>query len=138
MLAEIYLDSWLAGLDPADYQAFETHDEFARRLAPEAAPVWRAAADRYRRAFAKTNALGRHVQPQAIEQAIRFARRTADELYPNSGNDRAALALLYQLSGDAAAYRREAQAALDLDRRMPHADKRLATSLRQELEAAVK
>ena len=119
-----HLEAWLADLESADYDAFETHDALARRMAPEAAPIWRASADRYRRAFAKTDAAGRHVQPRAIEQAIEIARRTV-ELYPGSGSDRAALASIYQLSGDEAAYRREAQAALELDRRMPHEDKKL-------------
>ena len=102
-------------------------------MAPEAAPVWRASADRYRRAFAKTDALGRHVQPRAIEQAIEIARR-AVELYPGSGGDHAALAMIYRLAGDEAAYRREAQAALELDRRMPHEDKKLPEALRRELQ----
>ena len=60
-LAEIYLDVWLADLDPADYQAFESHDALACRMAPEAAPIWRASAERYRRAFAITDSRGRHV-----------------------------------------------------------------------------
>ncbi len=136
LLAEVYLDSWLENLDPADYEAFETHDELARRTAPQAAPIWRASADRYRRAFAKTDAQGRHVQPRAIEKAIEFAEKTADKLYPNSGSDHAALAAMYQISGDEAAYRREARAALELDRRMPHEDKKLPQPLRRQLEAA--
>ncbi len=41
LLAEIELDSWLADLKPADYEAFETHDALARRMAPQAVPVWR-------------------------------------------------------------------------------------------------
>jgi hypothetical protein len=57
-------------------------------------------------------------------------------LYPGSGNDRAALAMDYQLSGDESSYRREAQAALELDRRMPHEDKKLPEALRRKLEAA--
>ena len=138
LLAEIHLEAWLAGLDPADYEAFETHDELARRMAPESASIWRASADRYQRAFAKTDPLGRHLQPQAIERAIEFTRRTAHELYPNSGSDRAALAMIYQLAGDETAFRREAQAALELDRNMPHKDKKLPQSLRQKLEATEK
>ena len=135
-LAEIYLDAWLANLESADYKAFESHDALARRMAPQAAPIWRASADRYRRAFAKTDAQGRHVQPPAIEQAVEIARRTV-ELYPGSGSDHAALAMIYQLFGDEAAYRREAQAALELDRRIPHEDKRLPEALRRRLESAV-
>ena len=134
------ISTWTPGWrisEPADYDAFETHDALARQMAPEAAPIWRASADRYRRAFAKTDAQGRHVQPRAIEQAIEIARRTA-ELYPGSGGDRAALAMLYQLSGDEVSYRREAQAALELDRRMPHEDKKLPEALRRRLEAARK
>jgi len=135
-LAEIYLDSWLANLESADYQAFETHDTLARRMAPDAVPIWRASADRYQRAFAKTDARGQRVQPRAIEQAIAIGRR-AVELYPGSGSDHAALAMLYQLSGDEVSYRREAQAALELDRRMPHDDKKLPAALRQRLESEI-
>ena len=135
LLADTCLDSWLENLRPADYDAFEHHDALARQLAPEAAPIWRASAERYRRAYAKTDARGWRAQPRAIEQAISIARRTA-ELYPGSGGDRAALAILYQLSGDEVSYRREAQAALELDRRTPHEDKKLRPDLRRRLEAA--
>ena len=43
--------------------------------------------------------------------------------------------MIYQLSGDEASYRREAQAALELDRRMPHEDKKLPEALRRQLES---
>jgi tetratricopeptide (TPR) repeat protein len=135
-LAEIYLDSWLASLAAADYEGFETHDALARRMAPEAAPIWRAAANRYQRAFARTDASGRRLQPRAIGQAIEIAQR-AVELYPGSAIDHAALAINYQLRGDKTAYRREAQTALELDDRMMHIDKKLPETLRRRLEAAV-
>ena len=135
-LAEIHLDAWLASPDPADYEAFEAHDALARQMAPQSASIWRASADHYRRAFAKTDARGQHVQPRAVEQAIEIAQRTTNELYPGSGSDRAALAMIYHQAGDEVAYRREAKAALELDRRMTHEDKRLPESLRQRLEAA--
>jgi hypothetical protein len=136
-LAEAYLDAWLSNPETADYEAFETHDAQARRMAPQAAPVWRASADRYRRAFAKADTHGRRLQPQAIEKAIECARRAA-ELYPNSGSDHAALAMIYQQAGDEISCRREALAALELDRRMPHKDKKLSDVLRRKLEAAEK
>jgi hypothetical protein len=136
LLAEIYLDSWLATLNPADYHAFETDDALARRMAPESIPIWRPSAERYRRAYAVTDSRGRHVQPRAIEQAMEIARR-AVQLYPGSGSDRARLAIIYQLFGDEAAYRREAQEALELDRHIPHEDKKLPADLRRKLEAAV-
>ena len=132
-LAEIYLDSWLARPDLADYEAFEAEDALARRMAAEAAPIWRASADRHRRAFAKTDAAGRCLQPRAIEQAVEIARQTV-QLYPASGSDRAALAMICHLAGDEQSYRREAMAALELDRRMLHEDKKLPPSLRRELE----
>jgi hypothetical protein len=135
-LADICLQTWLGNHDSAYYDAFETHDDLARRLAPKSAPVWRASAVRYQQAFAKTDAQGKRLQPRAIDKAVVIARRTT-ELYPGSANDRAALALIYQLSGDEAAYRREAQAALELDRVMPHEDKKLPEALRQKLETAV-
>ena len=55
---------------------------------------------------------------------------------PIARSDHAALATLYELSGDAASYRGEAQVALELDRRMPHADKKLPEDLRRKLETA--
>ncbi len=135
LLADLHLESWLKNLDPADYEAFETQDALARRMAPQAAPIWRASADRYQRAFAKTDARGQHPQPRAIEHAIESAQRTV-ELYPNSGSDHAALAMIYRLSGDQASCRREARIALELDRRMPHEETKLSDALRRRLEAA--
>ncbi len=134
-LSELYLEAWLANLQSNDYDAFESHDALARQTAPEAAPIWRASADRFRRAFAKTDAWGRPLRPRAIQQAIEIARRTV-ELYPGSGIDRADLALDCQLAGDEVSYHREVQAALQLDRRMPHEDKKLPEALRRKLEAA--
>jgi hypothetical protein len=104
-------------------------------MAPNAAPIWRESADRYRRAFERTDADGRRLQPRAVEKAIEIARRTV-ELYPGNSMDRAALAKIYQLSGDEASYRREARAALELDRHMQHDEKRLPEALRRRLEAA--
>lgn len=72
-----------------------------------------------------------------IEQAVETARRAA-ELYPGSAGDRAALAIIYQLFGDEAAYCREARVALELDRRMPHEEKKLPEALRRKLEAAAR
>jgi hypothetical protein len=105
-------------------------------MAPEAAPIWRDSAERYRRAYAKTDASGQPLHPKAIEKAIEIGRRTV-ELYPQSGIDHANLALLFQLSGDKISFCREAQAALELDRRMPHDDKKLPEALRRRLEAEI-
>ena len=76
-------------------------------------------------------------KPQAIEQAAVSACR-AVELYPTSSADHAALAIISHLAGDEAAYRREALAAIELDDRMPHADKKLPPALRRQLESAAK
>lgn len=132
-LAELCLDAWLADLQPADFDAFAREDALARRTAPQAAPIWRSSAERYRRAFLKTDASGRNLQPEAIHQAVAIARWTT-VLYPGNPVDHAALALIYQLSGDEAAYRREARAALELDRSMPHEDKKLPDAVRKKLE----
>jgi O-antigen ligase len=134
-LSELYLETWLANLDPADYEDFKRYDTLARRLAPEAAPIWRASADRYRRAFEKANVLGQHLQPQAIEKAVEVARQTV-KLYPTSAADCAALAMIYKLAGDEVSYRHEAEIALELDRRMPHQDKKLPDEVRRRLEGA--
>jgi hypothetical protein len=134
-MAELYLQSWLAYQEPADYQAFEDQDTLARRLAPKSANFWRASAARWQRAYAKTDAQGRHVQPGAIEKAIAIARREV-ELYPSSAADRAELAAIYKISGDEASFRREAMAALELDNKMPHAEKKLPPAMRRRLEEA--
>jgi hypothetical protein len=137
-LAELCLQAWLANQEasqePADYHEFEVQDAWARRLAPQSAPIWRASADRFQRAYTKTDSQGRHAEPRAIEEAIEIGRRTV-ELYPNSASDHAALAAIYQIFGDEASYRREAETALELDRNMPHKEKKLPEATRRKLEA---
>lgn len=135
LLAQVNLEIWQASLDAVDYAAFEANDELARRLAPESAAIWRASAQRYQMAYAKTDKEGRSLQPRALDQALASARR-AVELYPGSANDHAMLAEIYRQAGDEAAYRREARAAVDLDRRMVHEDKKLPQDLRRKLESA--
>ena len=133
-LAQFHLDSWLAHLDPADYDAFETHDALARRMPPVGARV-----AGIRRPLPP--GLYENRSPGAARAAagdrpgLAIARRTI-ELYPGSGLDCAALAMLYELSGDQASYRSETRAALELDRHTPHEDKKLPESVRRKLEAA--
>ena len=120
---------------PADYLSFEGEDALARHDA-EAAPIWRRPGSTLPRAFLRTGASKQSLHPEAIRQACCQRLERAVRVDPSNPAYRAALALIYQLSGDAAAYRLAARAALDLDRGTPHADKKLPSAVREKLEAA--
>jgi len=133
-LAALSLEDWLRQPEAAKYERLEQCDAAARHLAPQASAVWLASGDRYLRAFFKTDAAGRPIQPGAIEKA-RESYRRAVELYPNSGIYHARLATASHAAGDDVVCRREAQAALDLDDRTPHASKRLPAAVRREMKS---
>lgn len=63
-------------------------------------------------------------QAVMARKAVDFCHEAA-ELYPNSGRIHASLALALAASGDREMARNEAQAALDLDAKCPHFDKKL-------------
>ena len=96
------------------------------RLAPNSFALWLASGDRYAEVFART---GRR---EAIQQATAAYRR-AVELYPNSGQCRAKLAIALWDAGDQAGFDAEASRALELDSLTPHRDKKLRPELRKRL-----
>ncbi|MBU0718200.1 MAG: tetratricopeptide repeat protein, partial [Planctomycetes bacterium] len=71
-------------------------------------------------------------RPEELETAARAYRR-AIELYPNNATYHAKLAVALQTAGDEPGFRREADAALELDRLNPHEDKRIPAELRSRL-----
>ena len=131
-LATLALSEWWRQPGAEQYDRFEEHDAAVLRLAPRSAGAWLASADRYMRVFSRTNRNGSRLQPDAIEKALERYRR-AVELYPTRAIIRAKLAMAYRTVGDEASFRREADAALELDDRTPHADKKLPGDLRKEL-----
>ena len=69
-----------------------------------------------------------------IASAALDAYRRAVQLYPNNALYHAEFALALRAVGQRDAFRREADAALDLDKLNPHAEKRLPPEVRKRLE----
>jgi Tfp pilus assembly protein PilF len=132
-LAAAALEEWWSRLDEPSYARFERHDASARRLSPQSAVLWLTSGDQYTRAFSRKDGAGRRLRPCAIDKAVESYRR-AVELYPNDALGHARLALAYRAAGDETAAGRQAEIALDLDRRTPHADKKLPDAVRQSLK----
>jgi tetratricopeptide (TPR) repeat protein len=127
-LAAMALDAWLKHPTPERFRRFEQQNRKALELAPNSSLAWLSSGDWYLTAYAKSG------QRDQLEQAIEAYSR-AVQLYPNSATSRAKLALAYKRAGRQQDFRREAHAALRLDRLTPHADKKLK-ALRQRLAPA--
>lgn len=135
-LAAIEFERWWQQPSEEAFARFERANATAIRLAPNSAPAWLAAGDWYFRAFTKTDAKGKNVAPEAIREAI-SAYGKAVERYPNSALYRAKLGEASQAIGDREEFRRQAQAALELDDATPHIDKKLPADLRDRLLRAL-
>ena len=85
--------------------------------------------DRYLQAFAR----GRE---DALPKAVAASRRAVD-LYPHHAQSRVGLAMALRASGDDDGFRQQATIALELDRRTPHGDRKLADRVRDELRWAL-
>ncbi len=103
----------------------------ALERAPRAAALWLAAGEQYLEAFAHDH------RPADRDQAMAAYHR-AVELYPNNALYHAELALALRQTGDHAGFRREADAALRLDDRNPHEEKKLPSEVREQLSAGAK
>lgn len=127
-IAELELATLAA--NPKDAQA---HREFllaAERsllLRPHSAATWRRAGAWYRRLHELNGDLG------AAQNAAHCLRR-AVELYPNSPALAAECALAALVAGETSDAKRCAEAALELDARTPHADKKLSSDQRAQME----
>jgi len=125
-LAAIALARWKQTSDDASLARFEHHVAEALRLVPLSSSAWQTAGDWYLDVFAETG------QEKHIVRAVEKHRR-AVELYPNSPLARAKWAVALDTAEKPAEARREARAALRLDKLTPHADKKLPEELRKDL-----
>jgi tetratricopeptide (TPR) repeat protein len=131
-LAAIEFENWWQRPGQEGFGRFERACGKALELAPNSAPTWLAAGDWRLRAFSKTDGLGEKVVGDAIEAAV-AAYRHAVQLYPNNAVYRAKLAEACRAGGDEPEFRREAEAALELDSATPHSDKKLPADVRERL-----
>jgi len=130
-LADIAFERWRQEHDAESFQRFEAANKEILALAPGSPPVWFSAAERYAEAFSKTG------NRQNLDVAIQDFQR-AIELYPNNALYRARLAEVALAAGNRAIFRREAEAALNLDAATPHQDRKLPTQTRENLQKALK
>jgi hypothetical protein len=106
---------------------FEQYSDKTLEKAPNSASLWQAAGERYDQAFAKTR------DPRLAAAAVDAYRR-AVQLYPNSAELRARLAIALRAVGDDAGYQEQRDRALWLDRITPHQDKKLPPELRNSFQ----
>ena len=108
-------------------QRFLTANGAIVALRGHSSAAWREIANWYREVY--------RVDPNA-ELADRLVQLTrgAAFLYPNSAVLQAEYALALDVAGNTAAAKRTAAKAMELDGRMPHADKKLSPALTSQLE----
>ena len=126
LLASVAFAQWQQDHDPGTLQQYHEYNATALDLDPNASPAWAVSGDRYLEAHGVTG------QPEELQAAVLAYRRAVD-LYPNNATYHAKLAVALQTAGDEPGFRREADAALELDRQNPHEDKRIPAELRSRL-----
>ena len=125
-LAGLTFQQWQRQPSEENLRRFDLCMKTALEQAPRAAATWLAAGERYTAVFA-------HSRQPADRDAALDAYRRAVQLYPNNALYHAEFALALRAVGRRDAFRREADAALDLDKLNPHAEKRLPPELRKPL-----
>jgi tetratricopeptide (TPR) repeat protein len=137
-LASIEFETWARQPDEAAFSHF-THDiEKAVELAPHSADLWMTVGDWQRRALSINHRRGKGLASAKDIQAAIDAYGRAVQLYPNGAICHARLAEAYLAAADRAAFGREAEIALRLDRITPHKDKKLPLQLRDRLSDELK
>ncbi len=126
LAAELAFQRWQHDPSPGAADRFDHCIAEAFVRAPRCAKLWRWAGDCWRDISAQTGDKTEKIK------AVR-AYRQAVALDPNNALCHAKLALALRKCGDYAGFRRELAAALDLDRRMPHAEKKLPADIRRQL-----
>ena len=126
-LAGLTFQQWQRQPSEENFRRFDLCMKTALERAPRAAATWLAAGERYTAVFA-------HSRQAADRDAALDAYRRAVQLYPNNALYHAEFALALRAVGQRDAFRREADAALDLDKLNPHAEKRLPPEVRKRLE----
>jgi len=141
-LADLHAAELARGRLDASFEQLADLDARALARAPNSGAAYLASGDRFRR-LASAASEPSHVVPlwpggreeiaaAAIGRAVE-SYRCAVARYPNSALYHARLTDALYDAGEQSQGRREAEAALDLDRAMPHADKKLDASVRQRL-----
>ena len=111
----------------ANYEHLLIAANHVRELRPHSSAAWRQLGHWYAECYKRFPA------KEAAHSALECLR-VAVELYPNSAILRGELALAL-VANESEAARRQAEKALELDDRMPHADKKLPPAMRTQLEA---
>jgi len=128
-LTALALLRWSQTGDEADYRNFERCNAKTVELAANSPLAWRTAGGLYVEAFNESS------RYDSIEKAVKALGR-AVELYPNSAQYRADLALAMLRAGDGPGFERQREVALRLDRLTPHCDKKIHEETRKELIVA--
>jgi hypothetical protein len=131
-LAAIDFETWWRSPDQETFRRFQKANAKVLELAPNSAPAWSASGDWYFRAFSKTERPAEKPAGELASKAVE-AYRQAVSLYPNNATLGAKLANAYRAVGDRAAFRREAQRAIELNNATPHADKKLSPELMHDM-----
>ena len=114
----------------AAFERFESANAKFLEVAPNSDVAWRASGDWYTQAAAVVDRHGTRLASDALDKAV-AAYREAVRLYPNDAMCRGLLAESELAAGNRAAFRREAEIALQLDRITPHANKKLPEDMRR-------
>jgi hypothetical protein len=131
-LAANEFEDWVRQPDRAAFDRFTQAKDEALKRAPNSAELWMTVGDWEFRASSVKNRPGRKAAGAALRSAIE-AYGQAAQLYPNSALCHAKLAEAHLAAADRAAFGREAETALRLDRITPHQDKKLPSELRDRL-----
>ncbi len=113
---------------PASYQNFLDTTAKVLDLRPHSSSTWRQIGAWYAEIY-------RRGQFEKAGEAAVDQLRRAVELYPTSAAVRADLALALDMVGKRDIAQRQAEQALALDQKMPHADRKLPREMRDALEA---
>jgi hypothetical protein len=127
ILAELALAAWRQEPDDEHREQFQTYNAMLRQREPDAPAAWLISGDAYLEIALKSR------RRDTLDRAIDCYQKARD-LYPNSGLYRARLALALLAAGRKGDFRREADAALTLDRLTPHTDQKLPDDIRSRLE----
>ena len=130
LAAELAFQRWRREPSAGAIDRFDRCIAAALARAPRSAGLWRSAGDCWLEISAQT---GRRAER---DKALTAYRRAA-ALYPNNALCHAQLALAHRKCGDQAGFRRESAVAIDLDRRMPHAEKKLPENVRHRLSPSL-
>jgi hypothetical protein len=118
---------WQQTGEPEALRLFESSARTAAALAPHASTLRWQTGEGYLDIFLKTR------QRDYLEKAL-AAYRQAVDLYPTSAMYQASLAVVLEQTGNKAGFEEHRQAALRLDAKTPHLNRKLPDELRKSLQ----